>query len=235
MQEHLSWVYFLQVPFLTENPHVATSVFVGVLLVIFVLAVRHGMSKHQSVIPHHRFSFLNLSELYVAFIRDFCFDTIGPKGEKFVALAGSLFLFILISNLLGVLPGFTAPTDNLNTTLALGLFVFITYNIMGIREHGLGYIKQFLGPTSSKIFYPIIPLMLVIELVSHVVRPLSLGLRLRGNIYGDHAVLSVFSSLAPYVVPIAFLCLGIFVAFIQAFVFTLLSMVYISLAESHDH
>jgi F-type H+-transporting ATPase subunit a len=235
MDAHLSWVYFLKHPLLTIYPHVIEAIFVGVLLGLMVWGVRRSIAKRQSVIPQKKFSFLNLAEVYVNFIRKFCFDTIGPNGEKYVPLAGTLFLFILACNLLGTVPGFTPPTDNLNLTLALGLFAFLYYNYQGIKEHGFGYIKQFLGPTSSKMFIPIIPLMLVIELVSHVVRPLSLGLRLRGNIYGDHAVHSVFAGLIPYGVPIVFLCLGIFVAFIQAFVFTLLTMVYISLAESHDH
>ena len=235
MQEHLSWIYFLGIPFFQQYPHIAEALLVFLLLIICVFIVRREMARRQSVIPSHKMSFLNLAEVYVSFIRKFCFDTVGPNGEKYVSLAGTLFLFILFCNLLGIIPGFTSPTDNLNLTLALGIFTFLYYNIQGIREHGFGYIKQFLGPTSSKIFIPIIPLMLVIELVSHVVRPMSLGLRLRGNIYGDHAVHSVFSSLIPYIVPVAFLCLGIFVAFIQAFVFTLLTLVYISLAESHDH
>jgi len=235
MEEHLSFVYFLGIPFFNKHPHLAEAIFVFLLLVLFVLVVRRQMSRHQSVIPLNKISFLNLSEIFVSFMRTFCFDTVGPKGEKYVPLAGSLFLFILISNLLGVIPGFTPPTANLNMTLAIGLFAFLYYNYQGIKEHGFSYIKQFIGPTSSKIFIPIIPLMLVIELVSHVVRPLSLGLRLRGNIYGDHAVHGVFSSLVPYVIPIVFLCLGIFIAFIQAFVFTLLTLVYVSLAESHDH
>ncbi len=235
MGEHISWLYFSNIPFFRTYPHVGLAVFVLLVLSIVISIVWVSLKAHQSVIPSKRFSLLNISEVYVSFIRKFCRDTIGPNGDNYVSLAGSLFLFILCCNLLGAIPGFLPPTDNLNTTLALGIFVFVFYNLIGIKTHGFAYIKQFMGPTSSKALYPLIPLMFIIELFSHVIRPVSLGLRLRGNVYGDHLVYSVFSSLVPYLVPIPFMALGIFIAFIQAFVFTLLTLVYISLAESHDH
>ena len=235
MEEHISWLQLLGVPFFDKYPFVTLNIFVILLLVVMVGIVRLTLSKHHSVVPTAKFSLLNLAEMYVGFMRKFCLDTIGPNGDRYTTLAGTIFLVILFCNLLGSIPGFLPPTQDLNTTLAFGAFVFIYYNIIGIKEHGFGYIKQFLGPTSSKMFIPIMPLMFVIELVSHVVRPISLALRLRGNIYGDHAVHNVFASLIPYVIPVAFLALGIFVAFIQAFVFTLLTLVYISLAEAHDH
>ncbi len=143
-----------------------------------------------------------------------------------------IFLYIFISNFIGLIPGFLPPTDNINTTLALGVFIFIYYNYQGIRAQGLiGHLKHFMGPVWYLAF-----LMLPIELISHAVRPVSLALRLRGNMFGDHLVLSIFSGLVPYVVPIIFMVLGLFVCFIQSFVFSLLSMVYISLATAHhDH
>jgi F-type H+-transporting ATPase subunit a len=118
----------------------------------------------------------------------------------------------------------------MNTTLALGIFVFLYYNYVGLRANGIGYLKHFLGPMLW-----LAPLMLIIELASHIFRPLSLALRLRGNIMGDHVVLSVFSGLVPYLLPVIFYGIGVFVAFIQAFVFVLMTMVYISLSTAHDH
>jgi F-type H+-transporting ATPase subunit a len=118
----------------------------------------------------------------------------------------------------------------MNTTLALGLFVFLYYNYAGFKAHGFGYLKQFFGPVIW-----LAPLMFIIEVASHVFRPLSLALRLRGNIMGDHIVLGVFSGLVPYLLPVIFYGLGVFVAFMQAFVFCLMTMVYISLSTSHDH
>jgi len=156
---------------------------------------------------------------------------IGPHdAPKYFPLVGTLFVYIFASNLLGLIPGFLPPTDNLNTTLALGTFVFLFYNYIGFRSNGVGYLKHFMGPVIW-----LAPLMFLIEMVSHIVRPISLGLRLRGNIYGDHMVLSIFTELTPWFVPVIFNALGVFVCFVQAFVFVLLTMVYISLSSSHDH
>jgi F-type H+-transporting ATPase subunit a len=131
---------------------------------------------------------------------------------------------------MGVIPGFLPPTDNINTTLACGLVVFVYFNYVGIRENGLiNYLKHFAGPVVA-----LAPLMLVVELIGICVRPISLALRLFGNITGDHMVFGIFSELVPIGVPILFLALGIFVAFIQAFVFSLLSTIYVALALPHE-
>jgi len=116
----------------------------------------------------------------------------------------------------------------LNTTLAFGILIFLMYNFYGFRAHGAGYIRQFLGPVAF-----LAPLMLIIEIVSHVVRPVSLSLRLFMNITGDHMVMGVFTNLTHFVIPAVFIGLGIFVSFLQAFIFTVLSAIYIGLAESH--
>jgi F-type H+-transporting ATPase subunit a len=144
----------------------------------------------------------------------------------------TFFITILISNLIGLIPGFLPPTGSLNTTIALGFFSFIYYNIIGCKVQGtFNYIKHFAGP----LWYMTV-LIFPIEIVSNFIRPISLALRLKSNMEGDHLVLSIFSDLVPYGVPIVFLALGLFVCFIQAYVFTMLSMVYINLVVSHhDH
>ena len=114
--------------------------------------------------------------------------------------------------MLGMVPGFLPPTGNLNTTVACSLLIFVMYNYYGIREHGFGYIKHFLGPV---IF--LAPLMLIIEIISHLVRPLSLSLRLFMNITGDHMVLGVFTNLTHILIPMAFVGLGIFRVFSAGF------------------
>jgi F-type H+-transporting ATPase subunit a len=124
----------------------------------------------------------------------------------------------------------TPATENLNTTLGMGLIIFLYYNYMGLKENGLSYLKHFMGP----ILW-LAPLMVVIELISHLVRPVSLGLRLANVMKGDHTVLGIFLDLVPVLLPIPFYILGIFVCFVQAFVFTLLSMVYVSMSIDHDH
>jgi len=112
----------------------------------------------------------------------------------------------------------------------MGLFAFIFYNLVGFKAHGAAYLKHFLGPVLW-----LAPLMLIIELASHIFRPLSLGIRLRANMTADHAVLHSFTELVPIGIPVIFMGLGVFVSFMQAFVFTLMTMVYISLSASHDH
>ncbi len=142
------------------------------------------------------------------------------------------FCFILLNNILGVFPGSMSPNQNLNTTLALGIFTFLYFNIQGIRAVGIvNYLKHFAGPMPALAI-----LIFPIEIISISVRPLSLALRLRGNMDGDHLILGIFSELVPYIVPIPFYAMGIFVSFLQAFVFALLTMIYIGMATAHhDH
>ena len=156
---------------------------------------------------------------------------IGEHGKHYVPFFTAVFFFILTNNLVGMIPGMTPATENINTTFGFGLLIFAFYNFQGIKENGIvNYMKHFMGPV---IF--LAPLMFVIELVSHMVRPFSLGLRLANVMMGDHTVLSVFLDLVPIGVPIPFYMMGLFVCFVQAFVFTLLSMVYVAFAIAHDH
>ncbi|MFO0749466.1 MAG: F0F1 ATP synthase subunit A [Myxococcota bacterium] len=154
------------------------------------------------------------------------------RALRFLPLVTSAAVYILISNLLGLIPGFVPPTQNLNTTLGLGAIAFLYYNYQGIRAVGaLKYFKHFLGP-----LLPLAPLILVIELISHTVRPLSLGLRLMGNMFGDHQVLFIFMSFGLPLIPLPLMALGLMVCVVQTVVFTLLFVVYLSLAtEDHDH
>src|SRR6266478_2663733 len=149
---------------------------------------------------------------------------IGHDAPKYVPLFGSLFLFILVANLVGLLPGFTPPTDNFNITLALGAISFVAYNYYGVRAHGIAYLKQFMGP-----LLVLSPLMIVVEVFSHMFRPASLAIRLYGNMFADHLLLSIFTDLTKAVVPVVFYVLGTFVSLVQALVFTLLTMVYVGL------
>jgi len=211
--------------------HVATALLVTVLLVGLSLLSRVALGTGDAaIIPAKRISLKGLMELTIEFIVNLTVMVVGENGKKLTPLFGTIFIFIFVNNVFGLVPGMTPSTDNLNTTLAIGIFSFLVYNYYGIKEHGLSYIKQFLGPLAL-----LAPLMLIIELISHIVRPFSLALRLQGNMLGDHTVLSIFLDLVPYVVPTLFYCLGLFVCFMQAFVFTMLTMIYVSMAISHDH
>jgi F-type H+-transporting ATPase subunit a len=154
----------------------------------------------------------------------------GPKGKTYFPLIATLALFILVSNLIALVPGFYPPTANLNTNAAMALTVFAMTHIIGVKEHGIAYLKHFMGP-----ILVLAPLIFIIEIIGHLARPLSLSLRLFGNMYGHEIVLMIFFALVPFLLPIPMMLMGVLIAFIQAFVFTLLAMIYIagSLEEAH--
>jgi len=151
-------------------------------------------------------------------------------AKRHVPFVSSLFIFILIMNIMGLIPGLMPPTMNINTNIGIAIFVFLYYNYFGFKKHGLGYIKHFLGP-----FLPVAFLYFPIELISHVFRIASLSIRLAGNMTGDHSVLEIFTHLTYLVVPIAFLILGTIVSIVQAFVFSILSLIYVALAVGEEH
>jgi F-type H+-transporting ATPase subunit a len=205
------------------------------LATLFIVALslrihRAYQNAGDSLVPEARISLPNIAELLVEALYKLFRGLLGDRTAQYFPFLATIFVFILINNLMGSIPGLLPATASVNTNLGVALLVFIYYNIEGWREHGAGYLKQFTGPVIW-----LAPLMIIIEFVSHLSRPLSLTLRLFGNINGDHMVLGIFSELTPLFVPILFFGLGLFVAFVQAFVFTLLSSIYISLAISHDH
>ena len=223
-------------------PHVVYGALVAILMVITMAFARLSLSRElkkegAGIVPPATLTYRNLFEILAEGLYGLCENVMGPHEAKgYYPFIGTLFCYIFFSNLLGSIPGFESPTMNLNTTLAIGAFVFLYYNFHGMRANGVvNHIKHLFGPTLSWSLFWLAPLMFVIEVVSHLVRPVSLGLRLRGNIMGDHMVHGVFEHLVPLVVPVIFLGLGVFVAFVQAFVFSLLTMVYISLSTAHDH
>lgn len=214
-----------------DQVHIATAIAGTGLLIALTLMGRMALGTgEKAILPASRFSLKGFFEVFIEFIIGLSDMVVGEKGRKFAPLFASIFFYVWINNLIGLIPGMTPATDNINTTVAIGIFAFLAYNFYGFKEHGIGYLKHFLGPVLLMA-----PLMLVIELVSHLVRPFSLGLRLQGNMMGDHTVLSIFLDLVPYGVPVIFYGLGVFVCSMQAFVFTMLSMIYISMAVSHDH
>ena len=230
MEHGFSWVQ--QIPGLNAlEPHTATALLVMVGLLIFAMRARQQLaSAGNQVVPDEGFSARNIGEVVTEFITNLSESVIGHDGPKYVPLFGSLFIFILGSNLMGLLPGFTPPTDNFNVTLALGVVAFVAYNYYGLQAHGVAYLKQFMGPLLL-----LAPLMIVVELFSHLFRPASLAIRLYGNMFADHLLLGIFTDLTKVLIPVIFYLLGTFVSLVQALVFTLLTMVYVGLAISHDH
>ncbi len=230
---------------LNISEHVVTFVFVGLILICCALLYRSKLSKVTNVaIPDKGITFRNFVETYGQFIYNQCKTIIGEKnGPAYFPLMAAFFIVIFFSNLIGLIPGFMPPTQHLSTTFALGIFSFIYYNIIGCKEMGVvNYIKHFAGP----VWYAAV-LIFPLEIISNLFRPFTLALRLRGNMMGDHLVLGVFADIIPgkmpeiygiitsLIAPIPFYLLGLLVCFIQAFVFTMLSIVYISLVMHHDH
>ncbi|UCF84167.1 MAG: F0F1 ATP synthase subunit A [Desulfobacteraceae bacterium] len=173
----------------------------------------------------------NIFEVIVGGLEDFMVEITGPEGRFFFPYIATIFLFILVSNLIGLVPGFFSPTANLNTTLALAICTFVLTHIIGIKCHGAKYIKHFLGPV-----WWLAPLMFILEMIGHLARVMSLSIRLFGNIFGKETVLGIFFMLAGlYLAPLPILFLGILVSFIQALVFTLLSIIYFAGAMEEAH
>lgn len=159
------------------------------------------------------------------------------EGRGYLWLIAPLFLYILLNNLMGLVPGMEPATSNPNTNFAVGVTIFVLYNVYGFVRVGPAYVRHFWAPAGLPIYMaiPIGLLLMAIELVGHGFRPITLTLRLFGNMTGDHVAFTTFLGLVPLGVPIIFLALGLLVCVVQAYVFTLLSSVYITLATSHDH
>ncbi|HWI40402.1 MAG TPA: F0F1 ATP synthase subunit A [Verrucomicrobiae bacterium] len=197
------------------------------LIAIILLLVSKAATARIATVPG---GLQNVMEVVVGGVENMIAETMGEKGRPFFPLIATLALFILVSNLVGLIPGFYPPTANINTTAACAIIVFLSTHIVGVKEHGLHYLKHFMGP----IIW-LAPLMFFIEVIGHLSRPLSLTLRLFGNMNGHELVLMIFFGLAPFLVPLPMMVMGVLVSFIQAFVFMLLSMIYIqgSLEEAH--
>ena len=205
-------------------PHVIYSWFVILLLIgIATLATRK-----IEMIPTKAQNFF---ELVISGMEEFMVDLTGEEGRWFFPIIATLFIYIAASNLLGLVPGFSPPTASINTTAACALPVFVFTHYIGVKCHGIKYVKHFLGPV-----WWLIPIVLPIEIIGHLARVLSLSFRLFGNITGHELVLMILFMLAgAFFAPLPIMAMGIFVAFVQAFVFFLLSIMYFSGAMEEAH
>src|ERR1051325_2617777 len=212
-----------------------THVLVTILVLLFTIwgafaFFKGTKSKDQGLVPPRKMNLRNFMEYTAESVYGMVEGAMGEHNAKrLFPLIGGLWIFILFSNLIGLIPGFIAPTDTLKTNVGIALLVFLLTHIYGVREHGIAYFKHFLGPS-----LPLAPLMLPIELISHLARPMSLSMRLMGNMLADHKVLFSFFALVPLLVPLPFMLLGVLVCLIQALVFCTLTMVYIGMAIEHE-
>ncbi|MGC9323896.1 MAG: F0F1 ATP synthase subunit A [Desulfomonilia bacterium] len=219
--------HFLEHHFhLADGNHMYHVTFSWLYMLVLIL-MSFFVVKSLRLIPGRLQNFL---EVVMSALRNLLVDTMGEHGIRFFPLMATLALFILVCNLGGIIPGFYSPTANLNTNLSMALTVFLLTHIVGVKIHGIKYFKHFMGPV-----WWMAPIMIPVELIGHLARPLSLTMRLFGNIFGEDLVLLVLLGLVPFLVPMPMLVLMIFTSVLQAFVFTLLAMMYISGAMEEAH
>jgi len=197
-------------------------VFLVLVVVVAILRARLSAAKPGKM--------QQTFELLYGFVRGQAEGQMGQEGARYVAFFGTIFIFILVSNLLGLIPAFESPTMNAPVTLGCAMATFFYYNLMGVQAHGFKYILQFMGPKWWLAF-----LMFPIEIVSHLARPLSLTIRLYANMFAGEQVTMVFLNLTYLVVPVIFMCLHIFVGVVQAYIFMLLAMSYVGGSIAHEH
>ena len=198
------------------------------LAVLFIVVLFGFLRSRLSVDKPGKLQ--HLMEVTYEFVYASAEEVVGHDGPRYLAFFGTIFLFILLMNLMGLIPGLESPTMYPMVPLGLAVVTFVFYNAAGLRAHGGGYIKQFIGPMLL-----LAPLMLPIELISHLARPLSLTVRLFANMFAGEQVYLTFITLTKVIVPVIFIGLHLFVGFLQAYIFMLLAMVYVGGAVSHEH
>ncbi len=224
-----------------ESPTILGAVIKGVptyvsyswLAMGVLTGVALAVKSKLSLIPS---GLQNFMEVFAEFFLSSANNNIGHHyGEKFYPLLGTIFLYIATCNLFGLIPGFDSPTSNINTTASMALPVFLLYQFYGFKVHGAGYIKHFLGPIRSTAAIPFMIFMFFLEIIGHLVRPITLSVRLFGNMMAKHMLLIILGLLAPAVIPVAILGLGTLISFIQAYVFMLLTTLYLASAVEEAH
>ncbi len=205
-------------------PHVIYSWFVMIMLIVLGTVA----AKSISLVPT---KVQNVFEILISGIEEFMVDITGEEGRWLFPIAATIFIYIVVCNLIGLVPGFFPPTASVNTTLSCAIPVVIFTHVIGVKYHGVKYIKHFMGPV-----WWLAPLIFLIEIIGHAARILSLSIRLFGNMMGHELVLGILFFLAGlFLAPLPIMALGIFIAVVQAFVFFLLSIMYFAGAMEHAH
>lgn len=204
--------------------YITMQLLVAAIIVLLFAVLKSRLSMDRPGKLQHVF------EGVYGFLDDQAHDQIHHGHKKYVPVAGTLFVFVLMANLIGIVPTLESPTMFPYVPAGIALLAFLYYNLQGLKEHGFGYIKQFMGP-----IWWMAPLMFPIEVVSHSARPISLTIRLFANMFAGEQVTLVFLSMTYLFVPVIFMGLHVFVSVIQAYVFALLTLIYVSAAISHEH
>jgi F-type H+-transporting ATPase subunit a len=202
------------------------------LIVLFLAVLSLLLRSRLSVERPGRLQIV-IEDLLTALL-DMTRSTIGEKGPRYLPLVGTIGLFIFIANQMGKIPGLMSPTANINVTLGCALTVWVYYHVQGVKEQGLfTYLKHFAAPPGAPLF--IAPIMLPIEVISHLSRVMSLSIRLFGNIFGEELVVLILASIVPFLVPLPMILLGLITSTLQAFIFVMLTMIYLAGAVHTEH
>jgi len=216
----------------------------AILLLAGVLVRRKLTGPAGGVVPDEGVTVRNVAEVLVEWLAGLARERMGPDWRRYFPLVGTLFFFILVSNLMGLIPGLGGATSSANTTWACATIAWIVYTVVGVMKHGFGgYMVKFMGPSFFEReifgrhvhFRLLIPIFFPLEILLDLARILTLAVRLLANMFADHTVVGVWLSLVPIAVPAIFMGLGLIVSFLQAFVFSLLTMIYIGLALEEPH
>jgi F-type H+-transporting ATPase subunit a len=224
--------HWIHVPWVIQ-----ATLFAGIVLIMGGLAVRARVaSPRGGVVPDEGASVRNVLEVLVEWLAGMAKDRMGPNWRRYFPLIGTMFFFILISNLMGLVPGLAGATSDINTTLGWAVICWVFYTVVGVMQHGTKYLMKFMGPPlGSAHIHWLAPIFLILEIPLDLARMMTLSIRLLANMFADHTVVGVWLMLVPVAVPAVFMGLGLVVAFLQAFVFTLLTMIYIGLALEEPH
>lgn len=210
---------------------VQSALLAGILLFASAMMVRRQIAATGGgVLPDEGISIRNVLEFVVQNLAQIARENMGDEYRKYFPLVGTIFFFILVSNLLGLIPGVGGASSYVETTTAWAIISVVTAEAVGIRKHGFGYIKHYLGPVVW-----LAPVFFILEIPIHISRIITLSVRLLANMFADHTIVSVWILLVPAIVPAIFMGLGLVIAVLQAFVFSLLTMVYIGQALEEAH
>lgn len=214
--------------------HVVGALIAAALILVAALRYRSTLNDEtKGIVPPRRFTLGAMMDRFVGAVYKLSTDVLGEEDAKrYLPITGTLALFIFCCNIQALIPGFLPPTDTLKTNLALSLIVFVIYVGSGVLRNPSHFLGEFMGPKIGG-FHWLFPLFLPVELASHMARPVSLALRLMGNMVGDHKVVVAMAGLIALLAPVPFLLLGVVVVIVQTLIFTLLSIIYIGLAVSH--
>ncbi|MBJ18870.1 MAG: F0F1 ATP synthase subunit A [bacterium] len=228
---HTEWIY-------------VSALAASALLILAGFSVKRAVAgENGGVLPEEGLSVRNVIEVVIEALGDLGETTIGEEWRKYFPVVGTIFFFVLVSNFMSLIPGLLGSTGDANVTFAWGIISFVVYNYVGIKQHGWKYIYQFMGPALYDLelggrhyhVRMLTPIFLPLEIVLHLARIVTLGVRLLANMFADHKVIVIWIGMVPAVLPAIFMGLGMVVSFLQAFVFALLTMIYIGQALEEPH